>query len=57
MYVKCKKKIADIVSQPNFDSVAVKECCMSTLQNFYMICYDSDEKFYQEFQKKDKGVL
>ena len=51
---KMQKKIADIVSQPNFDSVAVKECCKSTLQNFYMICYDSDEKFYQEFQKKIK---
>ena len=25
---------------------------MSTLQNFYMARYDSDEKFYQEFQNK-----
>lgn len=49
------KKIAVIASQSDFDRMAVKNLCMFTLENFYVIQYDSDEKFYQEFQKKIKN--
>jgi len=54
---RTQKKIADIVAKSDADMAAVKAYCMSTLQNFYMIKCDSDEKFYQLFNERVEKLL